>query len=122
MISPTLQAFGILQRTLLSDVLVLLNTALLVLWLKYREHLFRDYRRQGSERTLFYFLASLSVIWIAIASVERRSLATLDWDEPILGLLIRSGAGLVLIAYMSLWGHVTTEPNFETNTTLETKS
>jgi hypothetical protein len=109
-ISPTLQALGVFRRNLLSDTLIFLNTALLICWLKYREHLFRGHDRQGRERWVFYLLAALSVIWVTTAALQRRALEGLTQERPLLGMMIRTGAAVVLIAYMSLWGHVKAEP------------
>jgi hypothetical protein len=107
---PTVEALGIFHRTLLGDALIFLNTVLLVGWLKYREHLFRSYDRQGGDRWLFYLLAALSVMWMITAVVERRALDSLNLDRPMVAVLVRAGAAAVLIAYMSLWGRVRTEP------------
>jgi hypothetical protein len=99
------------SQTFLVKMLMFLNTVLLIGWLKYREHLFKGVERDGIERWSFYLLAAVGVAWIAAASLGRQQLEAIDRAEPTVGLMIRTTAALVFIAYMWLWGHVRTEPD-----------
>jgi len=103
--------YQVSRQTVLVKMLIFLNTALLIGWLKYREHLFRGVERRGIERWSFYLLAVMGVAWIAVASLGHHQLEAIDREAPTVGLLIRTTAALVLIAYMWLWGHVKTEPD-----------
>ena len=94
------------SQTFLVKMLMFLNTVLLIGWLKYREHLFKDVKRHGIERWSFYLLAAVGVAWIAAASLGRQQLETIERETPLVGLVIRTTAALVFMAYMWLWGHV----------------
>jgi drug/metabolite transporter (DMT)-like permease len=110
-VNPIHQVF---RQNLLVKMLVFFNTALLIGWLKYREHLFRGVERRGIERWCFYVLAAIGVSWIAAASLGRAQLEAIDLETPTVGLLIRATAAVVLVAYMWLWGHIKTEPDLVT--------
>ncbi|HSK44973.1 MAG TPA: hypothetical protein VLA83_13925 [Candidatus Binatia bacterium] len=99
------------SQTFLVKMLMFLNTVLLIGWLKYREHLFKGVERRGVERWSFYLLAAVGVAWIAAASLGRQQLEVIEHAAPTVGLLVRTTAALVFIAYMWLWGHVRTEPD-----------
>jgi hypothetical protein len=98
------------RQTLLVKMLMFLNTVLLIGWLKYREQCFKGVERRGIERWSFYLLAAVGVAWIAAASLGRQQLEAVERETPTVGLLIRTTAALVFIAYMWIWGHVRTEP------------
>jgi drug/metabolite transporter (DMT)-like permease len=104
-------SYQVARQAFLVKMLMFLNTVLLIGWLKYREHLFRGIERSGRERWFSYFLAAIGVAWIASASLGRQQMEALDRESPAVGLLIRTTAALIFIAYMWLWGHVKTEPD-----------
>ena len=106
-------ALSDLQHGVLVKLLVFLNVVMLIGWLKYREHLFRDTKRQGIEQWLFYLLAAMGVAWIATASLANHFLEAINRDKPVMGLLIRTTAALILVSYMWLWGHVKREPDLD---------
>lgn len=112
-IMPAAKTLGYFHRTFWMDALVFIDTASLVLWLKYREHLFRATERKETERWLFHMLGGLSLVWVVMANLFQGFWETLYRDAPYLGICVRAAAAFILGAYMWLWGSVMKDPVLE---------